>query len=154
MRALPFVLFLCLFLCACSRRPNPEELKQADAAFARATAERGLEGFTSFLADDVMTIRPNTPVLKGSKALAERWAPLLRNPALSITWQPLEAAISEGGDLGFTIGSYQVSKVAGDDKSPAGSGKYITVWKRQPDGRWKVAFDSGVQDVPPAKPAP
>jgi ketosteroid isomerase-like protein len=148
------VLFF-LALVACSRsqraRPDPEQLKQADLAFARATAERGLEGFSSFLSEDVMSIRPNTPVVEGSKALAGRWAPMLNDPATSITWQPLEAVISDDGDMGFTVGSYEVAKSGPQGRSVAGTGKYITIWKKQPDGAWKVVFDSGVQDAPPAE---
>ncbi len=119
---------------------------QADLAFAQATAERRLEGFASFLADDVVTIRPNSPVIKGRKELTDRWARLLNDPAMSITWKPLQAVISDGGDMGYTVGSYEVTKTSGGNKTLAGSGKYITIWKKQPDGAWRVSFDSGVQD--------
>lgn len=152
------VVVLCLVLCGCTQTrraaPDPEPLKQADLAFAKATAEHRLEGFTSFLAADVMNIRPNTPVVKGSAALAGHWAPMLNDPGTTITWEPLEAVIAGSGDMGFTIGSYEVTKNGAGGKSVAGTGKYITIWKKQPDGSWKVAFDSGVQDAPPAKPAP
>jgi ketosteroid isomerase-like protein len=30
-----------------------------------------------------------------------------------------------------------------------GSGNYVTIWRRQPDGSWKVAVDIGNQDAPP-----
>jgi len=145
--------FLALVACSQSRRarPDPEQLKQADLAFARATAERRLEGFSSFLAEDVMSIRPNTPVVQGRKALADRWATMLNDPATSITWQPLEAVISDAGDMGFTVGSYEVAKSGPQGRSVAGTGKYITIWKKQPDGSWKVAYDSGVQDTPAPK---
>ena len=33
-----------------------------------------------------------------------------------------------------------------------GSGKYLTVWRLQKDGSWKVEFDTGVPDTPPASP--
>ena len=126
---------------------------KADLAFAEATARRRLEGFSSFLAEDVMSIRPNTPVVKGSQALASRWAPMLNDPAMSITWQPLEAVISDDGSMGFTVGSYEITKSGGQGKSAAGTGKYVTIWKKQPDGSWKVVYDWGVEDTPPGKPA-
>ncbi len=147
---LAVMLLLCLLPTACrqARRAaaDPEQLVQADLAFARATATRGLAGFSSFLAEDAMTIRADAPVVKGARAVAGRWAPLLNNPALSITWQPQEASISAGGDLGFTVGTYEIVRTAGANRGPAGSGKYVTIWKRQPSGEWKVVFDSGVQD--------
>ncbi len=146
-------MLLVLVACSQSRRakPDPEQLKQADLAFARATAERRLAGFSSFLAEDVMSIRPNTPVVQGSQALASRWAKMLNDPAMSITWQPLEAVISEDGSMGFTVGRHEVAKSGPQGRSVTGTGKYVTIWKKQLDGSWKVVFDSGVQDTPPAK---
>ena len=134
--------------------PDPAALLKADRAFAQATAERRLEGFASFLEEDVTTIRPNSPVLKGKNALVERWAGLLQDPTMSISWKPLRVVISASGDLGFTVGSYEVTKESGQVKKAAGSGKYVTIWRKQPDGTWKVTFDSGVQDAPPAAKAP
>jgi ketosteroid isomerase-like protein len=158
MRKLQTVAALTLW-CAfgCARRSSPqagrEALKNADLAFAEATAGRRLSGFSSFLAEDVLSIRPNLPVIRGRPELAQRWAALLNDPAMSITWQPLEAVVSDGGEMGFTVGTYQITRTEGHSRSSAGGGKYITIWKRQPDGSWKVAFDSGVQDTLPAKPA-
>lgn len=147
-----------LFLTACSQRraakPDAAELKKADIEFARATAERRLEGFSSFLTEEVMSIRPNSPVVKGRQALADRWAAMLNNPATFITWQPLEAVISADGRMGFTVGSYEITKSGGKGKPVSATGKYVTIWGKQPDGAWKVVYDSGVQDAPPLKPAP
>ena len=124
-------------------------LLTADQAFNDATAARGLEGFLSFLADDVATLRPDRPVLTGKKALAEAWSPLLTNPVLSIRWKPLTGSISTGGDLGYTIGGYEITRSDDQGKRITGTGKYLTIWRRQADGSWKVAFDSGVPDSPP-----
>jgi len=135
-------------------RPDPAALLKADRAFAQATAERRLEGFASFLEEDVTTIRPNSPVLKGKVALVERWSGLLQDPTSTISWKPLRAVVSASGDLGFTVGSYEVTKDSGQGRKATGSGKYVTIWRKQPDGAWKVTFDSGVQDTPPAAKAP
>jgi ketosteroid isomerase-like protein len=121
----------------------------ADQAFSDATAARGLEGFLSFMADDVATLRPDQPVLTGKKALADTWTPLLTNPALSIRWKPLTGSISVGGDLGYTIGSYEITRSDDQGRRVTSTGKYVTIWRRQADGAWKVAFDSGVPDSPP-----
>ena len=124
-------------------------LVAADQAFNDATSARGLEGFLSFLADDVSTLRPDRPVLTGKQALADAWSSLLTSPALSIRWKPLTGSLSAGGDLGYTIGSYEITRSDDQGKRVTGSGKYVTIWRRQIDGSWKVAFDSGVPDTPP-----
>ena len=124
-------------------------LLKADQDFNDDTVARGLKGFLSFLADDVATLRPDRPVLTGKKALAEAWTPLLTNPALAIRWRPLTSSISAGGDLGYTVGSYEIARSDEQGQRVVSTGKYVTIWRRQADGSWKVAFDSGVPDSPP-----
>jgi ketosteroid isomerase-like protein len=132
-----------------SREADREALLKADRAFDDATATRGLDGFRSFLADDVSTLRPDKPVIQGKEAVAEAWRALLANPALAIRWAPISASVSSGGDLGYTIGSYEITRTDERGKRVAGSGKYVTIWRKQADGSWKVEFDSGVNDSPP-----
>jgi len=142
---------LCLSLVACKRdgaaKPQPADLMNADRAFAKATAERRMEGFLSFLGEDAATIRPDSAVISGKKAVAERWSALLGDPATTISWKPLKASLAESGDMGFTVGSYEITKESANGRTAAGSGKYITIWRKQGDGSWRVVFDSGVQDT-------
>jgi ketosteroid isomerase-like protein len=126
-----------------------DALLRADREFNDATAARGLEGFRSFLADNASTLRADKPVLVGKEALADDWKPLLSNPALSMRWAPLSASSSFRGDLGYTLGTYEITKTDEKGKRVVASGKYVTIWRRQADGSYKVEFDSGVPDSPP-----
>ena len=125
------------------------EIREADIEFSKAAGARDLERFKSFLADDVTTLRPDSPVIKGRDAFAERWAPLLANPALQIHWEPLEARMSPSGDFGYTIGRYEITRTDEKGTRVAATGKYVSIWQKQADGSWKVAHDSGVEDSPP-----
>jgi ketosteroid isomerase-like protein len=131
---------------------KPDALLAADRAFDAATAERKIDGFSSFLADNVATLRADQPVLRGKAALQQDWKALLENKSMSLRWQPSSAEISKSGDLGYTVGSYTITRM--DEKVGAilGTGKYLTVWRMQKDGSWKVEFDTGVPDTPPASP--
>lgn len=140
---------LALLLMTILAAADPSALMTADRAFVQATADKRLEGFRSFLAEDAATLRPDVPIIKGRDAVAGRWAPLLNDPAIAITWEPSLAAISDSGDLGYTAGSYEITRQDEKGKRIVGSGKYITIWKKQRDGSWKVVFDSGVPDTPP-----
>ena len=131
---------------------NRDALLAADRAFDAATAERKIDGFSSFLADNVATLRADKPVLRGKAALQQDWKALLENNSMSLRWQPISAEISKSGDLGYTVGSYTITRT--DEKGSAiqGTGKYLTVWRLQKDGSWKVEFDTGVPDTPLASP--
>jgi ketosteroid isomerase-like protein len=139
-------------VCSAPPAAKSDALLAADRAFDAATAERKIDGFSSFLADNVATLRADRPVLRGKAALQQDWKPLLENKSMSLRWQPTSAEISKSGDLGYTVGSYTITRA--DEKGGAilGTGKYLTVWRLQKDGTWKVEFDTGVPDAPPASP--
>jgi ketosteroid isomerase-like protein len=124
-----------------------EALLEADRAFARATAEKGVEGFASFLAKDVWFLSDGSPFTKGKQAAVMSWAPLLNNPESSITWEPVKADAS--GELGYTVGQYEIRGKTSEGKAFVERGKYITIWKKQPNGEWKVVIDGGNTDGPP-----
>lgn len=147
------VITAAMLLAACAPRVDTEAARaailEADRQFSKATSERGLDGFRSFLADEVTTLRPDSPVIRGKDPFVERWAALLANPKMKITWEPELAEVSASGELGYTVGSYEITATNGlGIASTAGTGKYVTIWRKQADGSWKVVFDSGVQDTP------
>ena len=131
-----------------ARETDKDALLQADRNFNDATAARGLDGFSSFLADNVRSIRADKAVIEGKAALTETWRPLLTNPALAIRWEPISAFASQG-DLGYTVGMYEITKSDAQGKHTVGTGKYVTIWRKQKDGSWKVELDTGVSDTAP-----
>ena len=48
-----------------------------------------------------------------------------------------------GGDLGYTVGNWERRLKAKDGRVVVQHGQYLTVWKKQADGRWQVIFDGG-----------
>ena len=131
---------------------NRDALLAADRAFDAATAEKKLDGFSSFLADNASTLRADRPVLQGKAAVQQEWKGLLENKSISLRWQPISAEIAKSGDLGYTVGSYTITRTDEKGSAIVGTGKYLTVWRLQRDKSWKVEFDTGVPDSPPAPP--
>lgn len=122
-------------------------IMDADTQFCKVTNEKGLEGFASFLADDVTNIRPDAPLVQGRQELVQRWTRLLTNPAMKIEWKPIYARVASSGDFGYTIGVSQITHTDEQGKRQVSTGKYVTIWQKQADGSWKVVHDSGVQDT-------
>ena len=120
---------------------------EAERAFNRAAAEQGTkEAFLAFMEEEAILFRPQ-PV-PGKKWMLERPA-----PAGTLSWRPIFADVSAAGDLGYTTGPYEFRKDPAD-RVAASFGHYITIWRRQPDGNWKVLIDLGSANPPPAAPAP
>jgi ketosteroid isomerase-like protein len=117
-----------------------DSLMQADRDFASATAERGVDGWVSWFAADGAMVTAGGEV-KGHDAIRELMASALSDSGPRLLWEPTYAEAG-GGNLGYTIGTSQ--RVARDSAGTLlGTGNYLTVWRRQADGTWKVERDIG-----------
>jgi ketosteroid isomerase-like protein len=122
--------------------PELRAIVEAERAFARRSLEVGWrEAFLEYFADDAISFAPDP----GNAKVRLRARPATpRPPPYSLDWWPVWAGISTAGDMGFTTGP----SVGVDNTKPGSApnyGYYFSVWKRQPDGTWKVAIDVGVQ---------
>jgi ketosteroid isomerase-like protein len=69
----------------------------------------------------------------------------LPDAASTLTWKPREVEVSASGDLGFTIGDFEVRTRDAKGGSRSARGSYVTVWKRGPDGTWRAVVDIGTR---------
>ncbi len=124
------------------------ELFQADRDFADATHAWGIDGWMSFFADDAIRIKYLGGMVKGYDAVRATDTPLISDTTITLNWQPLEAHVYKSGSVGITIGTSQVVSRLGPNKGDvAYRGRYTTLWRRDPDGRWKVIMDTGYPDA-------
>ncbi len=124
------------------------ELMQADRDFAAAVAaaapaERAAVWAEHFTEDGRQIVR--AAVVDGQAAIADLMRGSFENPGYTLTWEP-DLAEAGGGDLGYTSGRYVSRRVAADGNESTQQGRYLTLWRRQADGSWKVALDTGVPD--------
>ncbi len=155
--------FACLHLCAVgffvlaagAARDYRRELLDADKAFDAAVADAGMEGAAAwasyFAADGGMN---GVPPVHGREKVREAMAGFFAKPGNTLRWQPDFADVSRSGDLGYTLGSSRRLWTGPDGKRYTNEGRYITVWKRQQDGAWKIVFDGGASTPPKAAEAP
>ena len=127
-----------------------KSMVETERAFSRASEEKATrEAFAEFIAADGILFRP-TPVL-GKKWMQDHPLPPATTRSL-LSWQPIFAAISLAGDLGYTTGPWQFKQDIKDAK-PVAFGNFMTVWKKQADGSWKFAIDLGIGNPEPKAPA-
>ena len=128
--------------------PGVAFLFQLEAKFEKDTAAGGGKAFASWFADDGVTLANGKAPITGRAAIAAgaNWLP----QDYQLTWTPENGALSPGGDMGYTWGHY-----VGHAKDASGNpvttqGRYMTIWKKQPDGSWKVALDASNEEPPDA----
>ncbi len=143
-RCLALAAALAIFGCTGAAAPaaDPSVLMEADRAFAKAVADGGVDAWVSWLAPDGAQIVPGAGEVRGPDAIRSLMA-YLDDPGSTLTWEPLRAEIATSGDLGWTTGTYESESMGADGRVRRGHGRYVTIWKKQADGRWKVAMDLG-----------
>ena len=141
---LPFLTALSLASQAQQTLPNTcgESLLQTERDFARLSAQKGLEGWLSFFAEDATIFPVKKPVITGLPAIREYYTQVGFSPA-GLTWEPTRAETSPDGQLGYSYGYWQLEETDSAGKKTTYNGKYATVWKKQADGRWKLVLDMG-----------
>lgn len=139
------VLFAVAALGQEASQPTAQDLIRADEAFGRASAEKGLDGWLSYFDAEAVIFPPGKDPVKGLHAIRAHYEERKWNPA-GLTWKPLGAELAASGDLGYTYGTWRFTGKDTDGKPVTATGKYLTTWKRQKDGSWKVLADIGAPD--------
>ena len=143
--------WLCGVVCLCalvlsvrtSLAGSPDQgaktLIALDSDWSKAAVAKDIDKVASFYAEDAVAYPPNEPVAVGRKTAREVWARYFADPTFQISWKTTDAGVD--GNLGWTAGTYQDSFKAPDGKTAMGTGKYVCVWRRGADGRWKAIRD-------------
>ena len=141
---------LILFLAATaapflSSADHMDSLVEAEREFARTARVKGWRNaFIEFFADDAIAFAPAPEPAKPR---------LRKGPARSfaeeeLTWEPRVGDVAASGDLGWLTGPSVT--IAHHARQPATDGNYVSIWKKQPDGRWRVFIDLGMKTPGPA----
>jgi|tagenome__1003787_1003787.scaffolds.fasta_scaffold19641776_1 ketosteroid isomerase-like protein len=144
-----FSLLILLTLSISSFAATPEdEILQLDREFShnfnQAAQDKRVAAWMSYFADNA-TVPAATP-LAGKQALTEHYQKVFSNPDLSLSWEPIKAEVFPGGKMGYTVGKYLAHSKDKDGKAAEETGRYITIWKKQDDGSWKIVADTGSDD--------
>jgi ketosteroid isomerase-like protein len=108
----------------------------------KAAAERGAEGYMSYYAEDAVEVPNGADAIHGKANIAKTMG-FLNDKNNQLTWTPVDAGISISGDLGWTSGTYEFRSKDKDGRVKVEHGKYTSIWKKQPDGNWKIVLDMG-----------
>ena len=125
-------------------KPGKMLLFDLEARFAKDVAERGGTGFADWFAEDGVALGNGTAPVVGRVAIARSaaWSP----KEYQLTWTPTDAAMGPSGDMGYTWGHFEGRSKDANGNPVTTSGRYITIWRKQADGNWKVVLDAGANE--------
>ena len=132
---------LALALAACAHQPAPMDhsrsLAAAETAFAAHSVRENMRvAFLAAFAPDGVFVRNGWIV--SNDYLRDQPA-----PAIVLDWRPQYVETAASGDLGLSTGPSKIASKANPETPPT-YGQFVSVWRREPGGPWKVAVDLGV----------
>ena len=110
-------------------------VRARETAFAQTMADRDFDAFLTFLSPEAVFFNGNEPQ-RGREAIARAWAPFFDGPSAPFSWAPDVVQVLESGSLALTSGPV---------RDPAGTevGRFNSIWRKDPDGTWRIVFDKG-----------
>jgi ketosteroid isomerase-like protein len=122
-------------------KPGKMLLFDLEARFAKDVLERGGEAFGDWFAEDGVELSNGEAPVVGRVAIVKsaNWSP--KN--YQLTWTPTDAAMGPSGDMGYTWGHFEGHSKDANGNPVTTSGRYMTIWRKQADGTWKVVLDAG-----------
>jgi len=118
------------------------ELQIIDSEFSDFSKEYGMrKAFLEYIDDDGVMMKDQSLPIKGARAID--LISSMNDSTVTMTWEPEGGDIAASGELGYTYGIYEMR----DKENNVQRGTYVTIWKKQKDGKWKFVLDSGNQGL-------
>jgi ketosteroid isomerase-like protein len=153
MKTRQFILVVCIALVpitlAFASGPAEKALREADEQWSKVAGAKDLDKTVSFYADGAVVLPPNQAAVKTKDGIRNLWKEFL-DSLTDISWKTTHAETAKSGDMGYLVGTYELTMKDGTKDR----GKYCEVWKKQADGKWKVATDMFSSDLPPPGASP
>jgi ketosteroid isomerase-like protein len=149
-----FVLGLAIAgVCLAGDSRAEQALRDADDAWSKAAASKDLDKTVSYYSTDATVLPPNASAATTKEAIKKIWQDLLASPGLTISWKATKVEVAKSGDLGFVSGTYEMAMNDASGKPVNDHGKYVEVWEKKADGKWKCGTDTWNSDLPGSPPA-
>lgn len=125
-------------------KPGKIFLFDLEARFAKDVAARGGAAFADWFAEDGVALGNGEAPSIGRVAIMKsaHWDPKV----YQLTWTPTDAVLGPSGDMGYTWGHFEGHSKDANGNPVITTGRYITIWRKQPDGSWKVVLDAGANE--------
>jgi ketosteroid isomerase-like protein len=143
-------ILLALFLAACGGPPARVEqakplprmddnasLAAAESAFAAHSVREDMR--VAFLA----AFAPDGVFVRNAWVNAIDWLRDRPAPPIVLDWHSQYVEVAASGELGLSTGPWTITSKAKPETPPA-HGQFVSVWRREGAGPWKVAVDLGI----------
>jgi uncharacterized protein (TIGR02246 family) len=150
------MLMACGIAAACSSPKPVVDTRPADAAAIKANAlglsaaaqAKDLDKTLAYYTDDAIWLEDKGPMLQGKAALRSAWQQVFAQDGPGLTFTTTAVDVAKSGDLATEYGTYLLEVADKNGHFKDQHGKYMTVWKKQPENTWKATMDIDNMDAP------
>jgi ketosteroid isomerase-like protein len=132
-----------------TRAADAQTIRDLDAQWSKSAGAHDLDGTVSYYSDDAFVLPPNAPIATTKEAIRAGWATSV-GPGVDMSFQTNKVEVASSGDIAYDVGTYAVSMKDAQGNPVTDRGKYVAVWKKQADGKWKAVADTWNSDLPVA----
>ena len=118
-------------------------IAKGNAQWSEGWAKRDSALVASLFAEDGVQLSGTGKIIKGPAAIAERQkvGMMGADPGVKVTVTTMNVWLD--GDTAYETGRYKYEYTE-KGKPGIDEGRYVTTWKRQKDGSWKLTMDVGL----------
>jgi uncharacterized protein (TIGR02246 family) len=131
-----------------ARDATTRAIREAEMEWARAWAAKDVDKVVSHYADDASVELADVPIISGKDAIRAGVKKTFADRNFELSFAPVQVEVSRAGDLAYSRGTYTVTLTDAATQRPVTtSGKYVIVYRKQPDGLWKAIHDINNRDA-------
>jgi uncharacterized protein (TIGR02246 family) len=136
-------------VCWASDAKTEQALRDLDTQWSAAAGAKDLDKSVSYYSEDAIVMPPNAPSATTKEAIRSAWKDMIAS-ASSVSWKATRVEVAKSGDIAYLSGTYEMTKNDASGKPVNDRGKYLEVWEKQADGKWKCGADIWNSDLPVA----
>jgi ketosteroid isomerase-like protein len=125
-----------------------QALRDLDAQWSQAAGAKDVDKTVSYYSEGAIVMPPNAPSATTKEAIRTVWKDLLTSPGVAISWKTTKVEVAKSGDMAYSSGTYELTMNDASGKPVNDRGKYLVVWEKQADGKWKCGADTWNSDLP------
>jgi ketosteroid isomerase-like protein len=125
-----------------TRAKDEADVRQAATSWGMLIKTKDLDGMLAYYTDDAWVNPQGEPIAKTADERRKVWTTYFATPGIvDTTGETTRVEVARSGDLAVEYGTYVESIRGRKAQSRTITEKYVTTWRKQADGSWKVIAD-------------
>ena len=105
---------------------------------AYCNLEKGdIDALIGILEENAWVCPPGIEAVQGKENQRKLFTELMKLEGVELWWEPREARTTPSEEMGYVLGEVHW-RIPGEEKI---IGKYVSIWVKQPDGKWLNAVE-------------